>query len=305
MKMFACELCGSNEISKKDGMFECAHCGTKYTAEDAKKLFITVDNTQKISNSLEAARKARDMSNWASAAKHYDEVLGEDPDNWEAIFFSSYCVNHACKIAEIASAAVRMTQTVELTLKQIKASVPEEEQVGAVTTVITYTIEIGNLLYNSAVSHYNGIDASIQSKYTGELNQRTSSATNLLITCAKVIHELFAGTEIAPLMLFPAKAAVNKLDGNRNAQDALLGIIETYDAKYVEEFKEARKIKDAKATSGCMFGLGIPLLIAGITIAAIVDVDLPVLGFILAALGILFIYSGIASRPKKKKDEEK
>ena len=41
MKAIRCELCGNNQLIKKDGFFQCEYCGTKYTLEEAKKLIIS------------------------------------------------------------------------------------------------------------------------------------------------------------------------------------------------------------------------------------------------------------------------
>lgn len=41
MQAIKCELCGSNQLIKKDGCFQCEHCGTKYTLEEAKKLIVS------------------------------------------------------------------------------------------------------------------------------------------------------------------------------------------------------------------------------------------------------------------------
>lgn len=41
MQAIKCELCGSNQLIKKDGFFQCEHCGTKYTLEEAKKLIVS------------------------------------------------------------------------------------------------------------------------------------------------------------------------------------------------------------------------------------------------------------------------
>jgi hypothetical protein len=46
MEALICEKCGSNEIIKQsDGMFFCTFCGTKYTAEAAKKLELKLTGT--------------------------------------------------------------------------------------------------------------------------------------------------------------------------------------------------------------------------------------------------------------------
>ncbi len=41
MKAIQCELCGNNQLIKKDGYFQCEYCGTKYTLEEAKKLIVS------------------------------------------------------------------------------------------------------------------------------------------------------------------------------------------------------------------------------------------------------------------------
>ena len=55
MKAMTCEMCGSNEFVKEDGLFVCQSCGIKYSLEDAKRMMIegTVDvqGTVKVDNS--------------------------------------------------------------------------------------------------------------------------------------------------------------------------------------------------------------------------------------------------------------
>ena len=38
MKKLTCEMCGSNNLIKQDGLFGCQNCGTKYSVEEAKKM---------------------------------------------------------------------------------------------------------------------------------------------------------------------------------------------------------------------------------------------------------------------------
>lgn len=37
MAMIKCEMCGSTDIIKQDGVFVCQSCGIKYSPEEAKK----------------------------------------------------------------------------------------------------------------------------------------------------------------------------------------------------------------------------------------------------------------------------
>ena len=38
MKALTCEMCGSTNLIKEDGIFVCQSCGTKYSVEEAKKM---------------------------------------------------------------------------------------------------------------------------------------------------------------------------------------------------------------------------------------------------------------------------
>lgn len=37
MKKLVCEMCGSSDLIKQDGLFVCQYCGAKYSVEEAKK----------------------------------------------------------------------------------------------------------------------------------------------------------------------------------------------------------------------------------------------------------------------------
>lgn len=100
MKPLTCEMCGSTDLIKQDGVFVCQSCGCKYSIEDAKRMMIegTVDvqGTVKVDNSafvakyLANARRAKEKEDWEETEKYYNMVEQNDPDNIEAIFYSSY-----------------------------------------------------------------------------------------------------------------------------------------------------------------------------------------------------------------------
>ena len=100
MKQLTCEMCGSNDLVKSEGMFVCQMCGTKYSVEEAKKLMIEgivdVQGTVKVDNSafvekyLANARRAKQKEDWEETEKYYNMVEQNDPTNIEAIFYSSY-----------------------------------------------------------------------------------------------------------------------------------------------------------------------------------------------------------------------
>lgn len=40
MKQLSCEMCGSTDLLKTDGVFVCQNCGCKYSVEEAKKMMV-------------------------------------------------------------------------------------------------------------------------------------------------------------------------------------------------------------------------------------------------------------------------
>lgn len=100
MKQLTCEMCGSTDLMKQDGVFVCQTCGMKYSVEEAKKMMIegTVDvqGTVKVDNSafvqkyLANARRAKEKEDWLETEKYYNMVEQNDPTNIEAIFYSTF-----------------------------------------------------------------------------------------------------------------------------------------------------------------------------------------------------------------------
>ena len=73
MKPLTCEMCGSTNILKQDGVFVCQSCGTKYSVEEAKKMMVEgvvniegkvkIDQSDKVPNLLSLAQNAIDSLN--------------------------------------------------------------------------------------------------------------------------------------------------------------------------------------------------------------------------------------------------
>jgi len=94
MKALVCEMCGGQDLIKKDDMYVCQHCGTKYTVEEARKLMVEgtvkIDNSDFVQRYLQNARRAKEKEDWEETEKYYNLVEQNDPTNIEAIFYSSY-----------------------------------------------------------------------------------------------------------------------------------------------------------------------------------------------------------------------
>ena len=101
MKQLTCEMCGSTDLIKQDGVFICQNCGCKYSVEEAKRMMIEgpvdvsgstvkIDNSAFIEKYLQNARRAKQKEDWEETEKYYNMVEQNAPRNIEAIFYSSY-----------------------------------------------------------------------------------------------------------------------------------------------------------------------------------------------------------------------
>ena len=121
MKALQCEMCGSQDMVKQDGYFICQHCGTKYSVEEAKKMMIEgtvevqgtvkIDDSDVVKKHIENARRAKRKKDWEETAKYYNLVEENDPENIEAIFFSTYA---KLKQASIACDVSKLYQEYEI-----------------------------------------------------------------------------------------------------------------------------------------------------------------------------------------------
>ena len=94
MKRLTCEVCGSTDMIKKDGLFECQSCGCKYSIEEVRKMMIEgmvevtgtvkVDNSDAIVNYLKIAKSALEGGNMKDAEDYCKKILEMDTDAWEA-----------------------------------------------------------------------------------------------------------------------------------------------------------------------------------------------------------------------------
>lgn len=261
MKELVCKMCNSNEIIKKDDLFVCESCGTKYTTEEADKLSVEVvlknDNTEKVEALLRAAKRAREMSNWESAAKYYDEILGFDPDRWEATFYSVYCNAMSCKIAQIASAARLVHSSLEPTYKLIKYSVPSEQQLSAVAEVSAAASAIANVLAESAWNHYYNIDNSISYKYRGEMQERCSLAALVAIDSGLFIENIFgADCSSATVVSLTVGLRLSDIYGGIKTEyiNNVINLLERYAPEVIEKRKQRQaNALEQKKIQGIIF----------------------------------------------------
>ena len=247
MKRITCEMCGSTDLIKQDGVFVCQNCGIKYSLEDARKMMIEgtvdvtgstvkVDTSGELANLYQIARRAKDDDNGENAAKYYDMILVKDPTSWEASFYVVYFKAMECKIAQIRSAGISVGNCVDTVLKLIKDNVKnKEDQIKAVQEISIRCTFISGMLYNGAKNHYNGIDAQIRGNYTQEMVDNCRAARDIMYILGDNIDSIFGDYEELHTVATSAwKDGITKHNGlmpNLAQKESNISIIMSYVSK--------------------------------------------------------------------------
>lgn len=208
MKAIVCEMCGSHDVVKQDGLYVCQTCGTKYSVEDAKKLMVEIEGPVDVSGStvkvddsestekiLQLARRAASEGNSGNAAKYYEMVALSRPDDWEAGFYTVYYQASCCKIAEIAGAASRVNNTLPGTITAIKNTVPADQQKAAYTKVAENVLSLRNSFHRAAYNHFRQFET--VSGAAEEFNSRINAYNNMVFLLADRIWTTFHDKDLA------------------------------------------------------------------------------------------------------------
>ena len=147
MKRLQCEMCGSPELVKKDGLYECQHCGTKYTVEEAKKLLIDIsgstvkiDRSEQLANLYELARRARTEENVSNAVKYYEMILLQDPYSWEACLCAAVYKVWGAELLESVVPTHNLKGSVRTAVGLVQERVADpEEQLAALKDICSYS----------------------------------------------------------------------------------------------------------------------------------------------------------------------
>lgn len=200
MKPLTCEMCGSTNLLKQDGVFVCQSCGTKYSVEEAKKMMVEgtvsvegtvrIDTSSELQNLYQIARRAKDSNNSENAQKYYDMILVKDPNSWEASFYVGYYSAMQCKIGEISLAAQKVSDSYPATLTLIQSNLSDKEQEEAITEITNRVIELGNMLFNAAYSSYKDIDGSVRNQFSPEYMNHAFCAANLMLLWGDQLHDI-------------------------------------------------------------------------------------------------------------------
>lgn len=222
MQAMVCELCGSTNIVKKDDMFQCQHCGAKYSVEEAKKLIGSVKSVNNQTEKyLTLARRAKEKNNAENAAKYYELVLLENPMSWEAAFYTVYFKAMECRIIDIESAVYSVANNISGTIRLIHDTVTSGEQAEAVTEVITRSAVIVNKFATAAMNLYNSFS---------QVDGVRSECSDHIVAAGSILNQLENGLK-------------SYFTGNKQSivevQKLQLSYISNYAKMYNKEYRNA------------------------------------------------------------------
>ena len=203
MKQLTCEMCGSTDLLKQEGVFVCQTCGTKYSVEEAKKMMIEgivdvsgstvkLDKSGELNNLVVLAERAFKESNYESAEKYYDSILRIDPYNLRANFYRSYCSTMQSKIINLIenfNATVNTAVNTEKMLLEL-----DNIDFDSCIDIIERISDLAKLCLINLFSIYNNNPERNETLYGGSIvthNER--GYYKLLIDCGEIINaaELF------------------------------------------------------------------------------------------------------------------
>ena len=289
MKRLTCEMCGSTDLMKQDGVFVCQSCGTKYSIEEAKKMMvegtvdvsgstIKVDSTDELSNLYQLARRARRENNAQNAAKYYDMILVKEPTSWEASFYSVYYHALSCKIIQIESSVNAITNSLESVFSLIGTQMKDEKsRKSAYLEVAVSVIAASDVFFAGAKSAFKSsqkmlsddINASFYKNALVEFSNRTQACGNLLLKLGNILKlqlAIFPDDEyIKKYMLVSWKKVntfsfeewsvfdygrkFNTFDNIKRVCEVIDPLIREYEPEYQNPF--ASIPKPAAPSSGC------------------------------------------------------
>lgn len=89
MKQLTCEMCGSHDLMKKNGVFVCQTCGCQYSPEEAKKMLevtgtVSINRSREFDNLLRMANNAYKSEHYGDTIKYINRIHEIDMNNAEA-----------------------------------------------------------------------------------------------------------------------------------------------------------------------------------------------------------------------------
>lgn len=189
-----CPGCGAEiELDDSREFGFCNFCGTKVMQEKIvveHKGNVKIDNSEKLDNLYKIARRARDENNTAQASKYYDLILQEEPNSWEAIFYSTYYSAAQSNLINLENSATMVINCSQSTLSVIKDSgLDDDEAINNITEIVSRVTLLSIAFLKTSIQHYNSYSTAT-SAYD-DARRRCKSSTDMIYSTGNTIEVLF------------------------------------------------------------------------------------------------------------------
>lgn len=264
MNRLTCEMCGSTDLVKQDGVFVCQACGTKYSVEEAKKMMIEgnvdvsgstikVDPSAEIDNLYQLARRAKETDNNKNAQKYYEMLLVKEPTSWEANFYSIFYKAMSCTIGEISAEAENVGNCIKETFRLIHDNVSDGGmRTEAVTEVKDQSYKISKLFFDVTQSKLNDMDPILKKQWANQYLINSIAASNIQVKVCDSLCEIFSDDDDVmrgigvSILKERIEEKINKDYANR-----YLKVISKYDSTYQlpASYDESNEVNVAQSPS--------------------------------------------------------
>lgn len=259
MKAMICELCKSNEFIKDGDYYQCQSCRTKFSITEAQKMItVKIDNSEKIENALSNARRAGKDGNHEQAEKFYNMVLLENPNSWEAIFYTTYYKAMQGSVSNISVDADSVTRCLNTVLTTIREIEEEKQQQEAITQIKDDLHSLTMFLQNAAIHTYNELDAMGRVDYEKQCADSVLNAAFIILSFGDELSSIFGEDEFTiPIIVGSYEAGIETMFNAFNAKYVTQEFLDGYASKikkHKPEYQLATKDSDGCYIATAVYG---------------------------------------------------
>lgn len=225
MKRLTCEMCGSTDIVKQDGLFVCQNCETKYSVEEARKMMIEgtvevvgtvkIDHSDNLDNLVQFARDALEDGRFDDAYGYSTEALTIVSNSPEIIALQSFSVLGKEDIfTDVPPSYVNSMQRISSILQNSMLSNEEKNNMGkSLLNLLERVIKFKTDVYNEQIS---------------KLNAQKNRETNETLVRMNLAREELYGNVFTQQM---AKTDLEKCLTNKKQNEEIINQIRKINAK--------------------------------------------------------------------------
>ncbi len=186
MKQLVCEMCGSTDLIKSDGVFVCQSCGCKYSVEEAKKMMVEgtveiqgtvkIDDTDAVNEQVKIWLKMADdafgNNNHQEAYTYYCKVLEKNVKSWYATYKKGLSIGWQANLNDMRATEVLGGVVDAVTLIYEDESLPDEKKAAEIVEIAgqvhNWIAAISNLTVNHGNEFANEVVSAAREFYQRE-----------------------------------------------------------------------------------------------------------------------------------------